>query len=71
MGMSNLSYDVLTVLHNKLEAVAVYGQYIEDCRKAGDERCRQLFEDLKRQDEVHVERLRSELERLVQEGKFR
>lgn len=31
----------------------------------------QPFEDLKREDDRHVERLRVELERLVKEGKFR
>lgn len=71
MTMSNLSYDVLSVLHNKLEAVAVYPQYIEDARRAEDEKFRQLLEEIKRDDDRHVERLRGELERLVKEGKFR
>ncbi|HEV8338564.1 MAG TPA: hypothetical protein VGR25_02770 [bacterium] len=69
--MSNLSYDVLTVLHNKLEAVSIYDRYIQDSQQAGDEKCRSLFEDIKREDDRHIERLRGELERLVKEGKFR
>ncbi len=69
--MTNLSYDVLTVLHNKLEAVAVHVRYIQDAQQAGDDKVRQLLEDLKREDDRHIERVRGELERLVKEGKFR
>ena len=54
-----------------LEAVAVYEAYIEDFEDVGDDRCRQLFEDIRRDDEQHAERLRGELERFIQEGKFR
>ena len=71
MAMSNLSYDLLTVLQNKLEAVAAYETYEEDCATAGDEQCRKLVADLKRDDERHVERLREELVRLVKTDKFR
>ncbi len=67
MPMSNLNYDVLTALHNKLEAVTIYDQYMEDSRRAEDEKGRQLLEDLKREDDQHGNALRGELERLVKE----
>lgn len=70
MALSNLSYDVISSLDNKLEAVTAYNQYIKDCQAAGDNACRQLFEDLKRTDEQQADRLRAEVERLVREGKF-
>ena len=70
MPLSNLSYDVISSLDNKLEAVTAYDQYIKDCQVAGDNACRQLFEDLKRADEQQADRLRAEVERLVREGKF-
>ena len=71
MAMSDLSYDVLTALQSKLEAIAAYEAYIEDCEDAGEEQTRALFEELMQEEEQHAERLRAELERLVREGKFR
>lgn len=71
MGMSNVSYDVLTALQSKLEALAAYDIYIEDCEETGDDTLRRLFETLKRDDDRHADLLREEVERLVREGKFR
>ncbi len=68
--MSNLSYDLLTVLQNKLEALAAYEIYLKDCKESGEDSCHQLVADLKHDDELHVAKLRAELERLVREGKF-
>lgn len=70
MAMTNLNYDLLTVLQNKLEAVAAYDQYIKDCQKSGDKECQELVTELKRDDERHIEKLRAEVERMVKEGKF-
>lgn len=70
MSLSNLNYDLLTVLQNKLEALAAYDVYLKDCQESGDEECRNLVADLKRDDERHVERLRTEVERKVREGAF-
>jgi bacterioferritin (cytochrome b1) len=68
--MSNLSYDVLTVLQNKLEAVAAYESYLKDCHEAGDTECQKLVAELKADDERHVGLLRQELERMVRAGTF-
>ncbi len=68
--LSNLNYDLLTVLQNKLEAVTAYETYLKDCQQSGDKECLDLVAELKRDDERHVERLRAELERLVRAGKF-
>lgn len=68
--LSNLNYDLLTVLQNKLEAVAAYEVYLKDCQKSGNTECQQLVSELKRDDERHIERLRAELERIVRDGKF-
>lgn len=70
MAMTNLNYDLLTVLQNKLEAVAAYEQYIKDCQQSGDTECQELVAELKRDDERHIEKLRGEVERMVKEGKF-
>jgi hypothetical protein len=70
MPLSNLNYDLLTVLQNKLEAVAAYEMYLKDCRQSGDKECQELVTGLKRDDERHIEQLRAEVERLVRAGKF-
>jgi bacterioferritin (cytochrome b1) len=70
MALSNLNYDLVTVLQNKLEAVAAYDAYLRDCQQSGDEECQKLVADLKRDDEQHIERLRKELERIVKADKF-
>ena len=70
MPLSDLSYDVLTALQSKLEAVNAYEIYIEDCQEAGDEETARLFEEILEDEEKHVERLRERLEQLVREGKF-
>jgi bacterioferritin (cytochrome b1) len=63
MTVGNIEFDVLTVLQSKLEGTQAYEQYIKDSQQAGDPECRQLFEEIKRDDERHVERLRAQLKR--------
>jgi hypothetical protein len=70
MTVNDLSYDVLTVLQSKLESVAAYDTFIEDCEEAGDIECRQLFEQMRQHDEQDAEQLTRTLERLVREGKL-
>ncbi|HEV8633089.1 MAG TPA: hypothetical protein VG370_02440 [Chloroflexota bacterium] len=65
MAVRDLEYDVLTVLQSKLEAVAVYAQYIQDAEQEKDQECRRLFEEIQKDDERHAERLRAQLTRLV------
>lgn len=69
-AMTNLSYDIVTVLQSKLEAIAAYETYMKDCMESGDTACQNLVAELKQDDERHVVRLRAELERMVREGKF-
>ena len=71
MPLSDLSYNLLTALQSKLEAVHAYEMYIEDFEEAGDEETQQLFEEILQVEEQHVERLKTRLEQLVREGKFR
>ena len=71
MPLNDVSYDLLTALQSKLEAVNAYEVYVEDCEEAGDDETRQLFEEILEEDERHVERLTARLEQLVRDGKFR
>lgn len=68
--VNDVSYDVLAVLLSKLEAVSAYEQYIEDCQDAGDEAARQLFEQIKADDEKHIDLLRKQVENMVKQGSF-
>ena len=70
MTLNDLSYDVLTALQSKLEAVSAYEMYIDDCEEAGDDEARRVFEEIMQEDERHVERLRDLLESMVKQGKF-
>lgn len=70
LPLSNLNYDLLTILQSKLEAIAAYEDYERDCRESGNKECQDLVIQLKRDDERHVELLRAELERIVRAGKF-
>ncbi len=70
-NVSDLTYDLLTVLQSKLEACAAYDLYMKDCQKAGDKETEQLLSTLKSDDERHIEELVAEIERRAREGKFR
>lgn len=62
--ISNEAYNVLSALHSKLEGLEAYRKYAQD----GDQ---QIWQQLSQQDTQAVETLVGELERLVQEGRFR
>ena len=70
MSLNDVSYDVLSVLQSKLDAVAIYEQYIEDAREAGNAQCEQLFAEIRQQDEQHAQRLTEALEQMVRNGTF-
>lgn len=70
-GVSDLAYDIITLLQSKLEAISIYDQFIEDAQDAGDTQTAQLFQQIEQQDRQHVELLASALERLVKQGNLR
>ncbi len=59
--VDNLTYDLITSLHSKLEAVTAYDKYLKDAQ--GDQQCQQLFQQMMQDDKKHVELLRAELTR--------
>jgi len=63
--ISNEAYNVLTALQSKLEGLEAYRKYAA----SGGET--QLWQQLTESDSQAVERLVSQLERLVRENKFR
>jgi bacterioferritin (cytochrome b1) len=70
MPLNDVSYDLLSILQSKLDAVAIYEQYIEDAQGAGNGQVAQLFEQIKQQDEQAADRLANALEQMVKSGQF-
>jgi hypothetical protein len=64
-GVSNVAYDLMVVLTNKLEGIAAMEEYKLDAEAAGDQEARALFEQAVRREreavdefrELHVPRL--------------
>jgi bacterioferritin (cytochrome b1) len=69
--LSNLNYDLLTILQTKLEGLAAYDQYLKDCQEVGDAECQALITQLRHDDEKHAQLVRDELERIVFASRFR
>jgi len=70
MPLSDVSFDIITALQNKLEALAIYETYMDDCDEAGEDETRRLFEQIMQDDHRHAQLIRSHLEALVREGRF-
>ena len=58
-GVSNVAYDLIAVLYNKLEAVAALGEYTQDAEAAGDDEARSVFEELAQREAQDIARLRT------------
>ena len=69
-GMSNVTYDLVTVLSSTGEAIDALDTYIEDAKKANNREVQQLFEQI-RQDELrHCESLRNLITNQAKQGKL-
>ncbi|NJN87817.1 MAG: hypothetical protein HC881_17825 [Leptolyngbyaceae cyanobacterium SL_7_1] len=68
--ISNLEYDLLTVLHNKAEAVKAYDTYIRDAQEIGSQPCVELFQQLKQRDTEQIQEIRHHLQEVMQKGKM-
>jgi bacterioferritin (cytochrome b1) len=66
--VTNVEYDILATLQTKLEGADLYQQYIKDCEDSGDQECRRVFEEIKRDDERHAEQLRAQLRKLLSQA---
>ena len=69
-ALSNLEYDLLTVLQNKAEAVKAYDTYIQDAQNQDSQPCVQLFQKLMQQDMEQAQEIRNHLQQLMQNGKM-
>ena len=63
--LDDLAFDVVTVLHEKAQALEAYAKYLEDAE--GDDELRELFEDMRRTDREHIIALKEALGRLLED----
>ena len=64
--LDNLTYDIVSILHEKSQALEAYDDYLADA--SADPEVAKLLEDIRRHDEEDVQKLRSELGRLLGKG---
>lgn len=69
-AISNLEYDLLTVLQNKAEAVKAYDTYIQDAQSMSSQPCVELFQKLKEEDMKVAQEIRHHLQQVMQSGKM-
>lgn len=68
--LSNLEYDLLTVLQNKAEAMKAYDTYIRDAEQAGSQPCVELLHKLQQSDVQQISEIRQHLQEVMQKGKM-
>ncbi|CAA9565974.1 hypothetical protein AVDCRST_MAG81-1214 [uncultured Synechococcales cyanobacterium] len=69
-GISDLEYNLLTVLQNKAEALQAYDTYIQDAQSADSHPCVELFQKLQQSDMQQVQEIRHHLQEVMQKGKM-
>lgn len=69
-ALSNLEYDLLTVLQNKAEAIKAYDTYIKDAQEMQSQPCVELFQKLMQQDMELAQEIRHHLQQVMQNGKM-
>jgi hypothetical protein len=57
-GVSNVAYDLMVVLTNKLQGIAALQEYKTDADAAGDHEVRAFLDRIERHDQQDVEELR-------------
>lgn len=67
-AINNLEYDLVTVLHNKSEAIQAYDKYIQDAQSQNSQPCVQLFQKLQQQDVQTAQEIRQHLQQVMQHG---
>src|SRR4051794_13238429 len=64
--IDNLTYDIITVLHQKSKGLEAYDKYLQDAR--GREDVRDILEEIRDSDQEHVQRLTQTLREILSGG---
>ncbi len=54
-GLDDLTYDIITVLHEKSKGLEAFDQYMQDAQ--GDNEARECFQQLRQQDQQNIQKL--------------
>ena len=57
-GVSNVAYDLLTILQNKLKAIAAFEEYKLDAEQAGDHEVMDLLAQLEQRECEDIDKLK-------------
>ena len=57
-GVSNVAYDLVALLENKLTGIAALEEYKQDAQQAGDQEVQQLLDQLQQRQREDVDRLK-------------
>src|SRR4051812_34985793 len=57
--LDNLTYNIITVLHEKSKGLEAYDKYLQDAR--GEQEIVQIFEEMRQDDQRHIQRLEQAL----------
>lgn len=68
--ISDLEYDLLTVLKNKSEAIQIYNTYIKDAQNIDSKPCVELFQKLQQEETKQAEEVRRHLQEVMKKGKM-
>ncbi len=60
-ALDNLTYDLITVLHEKSKGLEAFSQYLNDSQ--GDNEARECFQELQRQEQENIQKLQKLLAR--------
>jgi hypothetical protein len=61
-GISNATYDLVSVLYHALEGGATYDKYIQDAEQEGDQELVQFFRQVQQEDAQRAQQAKSLLD---------
>jgi hypothetical protein len=61
-GISNATYDLVSVLYHALEGGATYDKYIQDAEQKGDQELAQFFRQVQQEDAQRAQQAKSLLD---------
>ena len=64
--VDNLTYNLISMLHSKLEGLAAYQKYLQDAQ--GDQTCMQIIQEMQQHDTQMAKRLQEELTNHIGQG---
>lgn len=68
-GLTDLAYNLVTILEHKAKASRAYEQYIKDAQKANSPDCAALMQRIKEDDMRHIDELKQHVTGVLA-GKF-